>query len=146
MEGKFKFWFTLSSVMQLLTGIMHCIGLIQKLIPENEKEAKLLDLMSQYQFDLGAGFYRSMEDLFNSFSICFAILFLFAAAINLFLSRQKDLKNARKGILLINLIFFFIVFVVMCRFTFLPPIICTGLIVLFLCIGYFKLEREGTME
>jgi len=47
-----------------------------------------------------------------------------------------------RGITLINVIVFGGIFAVMAFFTFLPPIILTGLILVTLLAGYFTLRSE----
>jgi len=46
----------------LIIGLVHSISFFQKLVPANDTEKQLLDLMSNYKFDL-AGSLRSMGDL-----------------------------------------------------------------------------------
>ncbi len=100
--------------------------------------------MTHYKFNLGAGFYRSMEDLMNTFSIAFSLLLFFSGALNLFLLRSDLPARTMKGVVLINLVTYLICFISICLLAFLPPIICTGLIVVTLLPAYIKLRNQET--
>lgn len=125
---KFKFWVKTGIAFQMITAIFHSLSFINEAQPENETETQLLELMKSYKFDLGLGFIKSMNDLMTSFSISFSLLLLFSICINWFLLKKNVDINIWKGIILINLIIFSLCFLTMIVFTFLPPIICTGLI------------------
>ncbi len=129
-----------------MTGLIHLLSFFNDPNPTNSTEQQLFDLMANYKFDFGGGFQHTMNDIVNAFSICFALLFLFSGAVNWFLLKQKlDLKTI-KGIVLINIIVFFICLVVMVNLTFLPPIICTALIVGGLLFTYISLRHENRIH
>ncbi len=127
---KYTFWIKTGIAFQLMTAIFHSLSLLNEEHPANETETRLLGLMTSYKFDLGLGFFKSMNDLMTSFSISFSLLLLFSFSINWFLLKKNIDINIWKGIILINLIIFSLCFLTMTIFTFLPPIICTGLIVI----------------
>ena len=128
MIKKYKFWLTLTVVFQLLTGLIHTLSFFNKHQPVNEKEEQLLDLLYNYKIDMGAGFMRSMHDLFTSLSIAFMLLFLFGGILNWYLLKNEDKVNVIKGIVLINTFIFGGCLLAMIVFAFLPPIVLNGLV------------------
>lgn len=133
-----KAFFKAAAIFQLLTAAIHSISLFVKPVPANDTEKQLVDLMNTYHMEAGAGFAPTFSDLFTSMSACFSLLLLFGGMINLFVLKKTFDATLLKGILNINLLVFTIVFVLMCAFTFLPPIICTGLI--WLCLAVSRLS------
>lgn len=142
MLKKSSFWYKSAIVFQLLTGIFHTLSFLNTQQPANESEKKLFDLMSNYNFNFGAGFHHSMEDILTSFSITFSLFLFFSASINWLLLKISLPYITLKGILLINLIFYLICWLTMCLLTFLPPIICIGLISLSLSLSLLMLQKE----
>lgn len=128
MLRKYTFWFWAAVGMQLLTGIFHSISLFVSPEPANATEVKMLTLMTTYRIDAGAGFHPTYSGLFTALSSCFTFLCLFAASTNGYLMLKKIEPSMMRGIIAINLLIFGAAFGVMAYFTFLPPIICTGLI------------------
>lgn len=137
-----SFWLKAAAFTQLLTGFFHVLGIIAETKPKNETEKTLLDLMSSYKFDLGAGFRHSMDDIMLAFSISFALLLFFSAAINYSLVKLGTDVRILKSVVLINIATYGICFVTMAMLTFLPPVICIGLVILFHVIGLYKLNKS----
>ena len=133
-----SFWLKTAITLQIVTGIFHLLSFINNPEPKNESEKQLFDLMTNYKFDLGSGFHRSMEDLMNSFSIAFTLFLFFSGILNLFLLRNDLPQKTMKGVIMINFFAYLICFIAMSILTFLPPIICTGLIVVMLLIAYLR--------
>ena len=75
--SKYTFWLKAAIVCQLLAAAFHSLSFLNNPQPENDNEKQLLDLMTNYELDLGAGFTPSMQDLMTSFSICVTLLLLF---------------------------------------------------------------------
>lgn len=143
---KYEFWLPIAAGMQLLTGIFHTMGIMAGSQATNAEEEQMLQLMKNYKMDLGAGFHHSMYDIMTSFSIAFALLLYFAGMLNFYLWSKKPDRGLMRGIMLINLVIFGICFITMALLTFLPPIICCGLIVLFLLITWILLIREKHVD
>lgn len=137
-----SFWLKVAIALQFVTGIFHLLSFMSNPEPKNESEKQLFDLMTNYKFDLGSGFLRSMEDLMNSFSIAFALFLFFSGILNLFLLRNNLPTKTMKGVIMINLFAYLICFIAMSILTFLPPIICTGLIVIMLLIAYLRTTQQ----
>ena len=135
-------WIKAAVIAQLLTGVFHILGMITEMVPKNESERTLIEQMKNYKFDMGAGFIHSMDDILLAFSICFALLLLFSAAINFYLLKTCFEIKILKGIVAINIIIYIICFVTMATLTFLPPIICTGLSTVFLTYAYYLMVNQ----
>jgi hypothetical protein len=131
---RYTFWFWMAVVFMLLTGAVHLIGLFVSPVPGNEIERQLIELMNTYKNDLGAGFHPTMGNLFTALSSCFSLLCLLGGLTNAYLLKKKVDAGVLKGIVWINLLVFGACFIMMLVFTFLPPIVLTGLIVLFLIL------------
>lgn len=142
MHKRFRRLFTLVIVFQFITLLFHLLSLFNKKDPTTTNEKLLFDLMGNYQFDLGLGFYRTMEDFMTAFSISFALFLFFSGAINLFLLKSDVSKQTMRGVILINLFTYFLCFITMVLTTFLPPILCLGLIVMFLFFSYLTLINQ----
>ena len=134
MLKRYTFWFWMAVVFMLLTGTVHLIGLFVSPVPANEIERQLIELMNTYKNDLGAGFHPTMGNLFTALSSCFSLLCLLGGLTNAYLLKKKVDAGVLKGIVWINLLVFGACFIMMLVFTFLPPIVLTGLIVLFLIL------------
>jgi hypothetical protein len=143
MFKRYTFWLWVAVVFQLLNATLHSLSLIQAPVGTNSAERQLFDLMVNYRLDLGAGIHRSMWDLFRALSTCFTLLCLLGGLTNVYLLRKKVDPGVTKGLVGIQLVVFAIGFVVMVALTFLPPIILTGLVVLFLAISYFTTPRTS---
>ncbi len=140
--NKYKFWIKTGIVFQMLATIFHSLSLINDSSPANETESQLLVLMKNYKFDLGLGFFKSMNDIMTSFSISFSLLLLFSVCINWFLLKKNVDIYMWKGIIIINLIIFSVCFLTMTVYTFLPPIICTGLITISFLIALISINKS----
>jgi hypothetical protein len=102
--------------------------------------------MSNYKQDFGAGFKRSTKDLLTALSACFSLVCLLGGLTLGFLLRKQADVRIMKGVVGIHALVFGICFAVMIVFTFLPPIILTGLIFLCLLLTYFLIPRQPATE
>jgi ABC-type spermidine/putrescine transport system permease subunit I len=143
MLKRYTFWLWLAIVFLFLTGLIHSISLFVTPIPGNETERQLLALMNDYKLDLGGGFHRSMSQLMTALSACFTFICLLAGLTIAYLLKKKAPADILKGIVGIHLLVFGVCFVMMLVFTFLPPIVLTGLVVLFLALGWLTIPRPG---
>jgi len=140
MLKKYSIWLKISAILQLMTALVHSIGFFVQPEPKNETEKQMLTLMDTYKADMGLGFTPTFSNLFLSMSVCFTLLCLFGGWLNIYLLRKKPGLEILRGVMLINLVIFGICFVVMAIFTFLPPILSTGLIFVALIITYISLR------
>jgi hypothetical protein len=128
MLRNYRFWVKASAILMFITALLHATSLFIAPDPKNETERQLVDLVSNYKADLGAGFHRSFSELFTALSSCFSLLCLLGGLILIYLVRKDLDSGTMKGVLNICLLVFGFCFVVMAVFTFLPPIVCTGLV------------------
>jgi len=122
-----NFWVNGLIALQTLTGVAHTIGLFVNVVPANETEKQLLQLTTQYYRDMGMGIHRSTYELFFAVSSCFSLLCFFGAASNFYFRNNAGLK----GFLGIQFAIFGALFGIMFAYTFMPPIVLTGSILLF---------------
>lgn len=123
-----KISITLTWVFQILTALIHSASFFVDQVPTNETERQLVELMQTYKADLGAGYHRTMEELYTSVSACLTLFCLFGGLMTWYLSRNLNDVKVLKGTMAINAFTFGIAFIVMLYFAFLPPIVCIGLI------------------
>ena len=81
-------FFKSGGVFLILLGLVHSISFFEKLVPANDTERQLLDLMSSYKFNL-MGSHRSMGDLFQGFSVAFMLAALGIGALTLAVSKER---------------------------------------------------------
>jgi len=142
MLKRYRFWLWLAVVFLFLTALIHATSLFFEPAAQNETERQLFDLMSSYKQDFGAGFKRSTKELVTALSACFSFLCLLGGLTLAFLLRKQAEVRIMMGVVGIHALVFGICLAVMVVFTFLPPIILTGLIFLTLLLGYFLMPRQ----
>jgi hypothetical protein len=136
-----KFWAKISAVLMLLTSFFHSLSLFVSTAPTNETERQLLELTTSYKVDAGAGFHPTFSDLFTALSACFSLLCLLGGALLIYFVIKKLDHQIFRGVLNIYLPVFGICFTLMAFFTFLPPIIFTGLIFVSLLVSRFVVPK-----
>jgi hypothetical protein len=146
MLKRYTFWLWMAVVFMLFTGAVHSISFFVNPVPQNEIERQLIDLMKTYKNDFGAGFHPTMGNLFTALSSCFSLLCLLGGLTNAYLLRKKVDAQIMKGFVGINLLVFGICFVMMLVFTFLPPVVMTGLIVVFLILGFLTIQSSAAED
>jgi hypothetical protein len=146
MQKRFTLWLWIALVFQLLTGGIHAISLFISPVANNPTERQLVDLITHYPLDLGGGIHHTFWDLFRALSTCYTLLCWLGGLTNLYLLLKKVDPGVIKGLVGIQLVIFAIGLAVIAALTFLPPIILTTLVVLFLAISYFATPRRITVE
>ena len=94
-------FFVAGAIVLLLLGMVHSLSLFEKPVPANDTEKQLLDLMSNYRFNL-MGSIRSMNDLLRGFSISFMAGAIAVGVIDLGL--RCEAATVLKRLALINVI------------------------------------------
>jgi hypothetical protein len=140
---RYSSWLWTAVVFQFLTAAIHSLSFFRRPIPQNETERQLFDLMMTYRRDLGGGFQPTMENLFTALSACFPILCLLGGLTIAYCLKKKVTTDILKGIVRIQVVIFGMTFAVMLIFTFLPPIVLTGLVFLLLLAGSFMIPRHA---
>jgi len=139
---RYRFWLWLAVVVLLLNALIHSVTLFIEPAAQDETQRQLFDLMTSYKQDFGAGFKRSTKELVTALSACFSFLCLLGGLTLAFLLRKQAEARIMKGVVGIHVLVFGICFAVMAVFTFLPPIVLTGLIFLSLLLAYFLMPRQ----
>ena len=128
--------FKTGSIMLLLLGLVHAISLFNKQVPANDTERQLLDLMSNYRFDV-AGSSRSMHDFLQGFSISFMLAALGFGALDLVLS--GECPALLKRVALANAIWLAAMTAVSLNYFFVVPTSCLGATLLVFVLAWLKL-------
>jgi hypothetical protein len=144
MLKRYPFWLWTAVVFLFLTALIHSLSFFIQPAPQNETERQLLDLLANYKSDLGGGFKRSTKDLFTALSACFSLVCLLGGLTIAYLAHEKTELRILKGVVGINVLIFGICFGLMAVFTFLPPIVLTGLIFLCLLTTYLLMPKAST--
>ncbi len=142
MLKSYRFWLWFAVVVLLLNALIHSLTLFVEPVPQNDTERQLVSLLVSYKSDFGAGFQRSMKEIFIALSACFSLLTLLGGLTLMYLLRKQAEPRIMKGVVCIHTVVFGICFVVMAVFTFLPPIILTGLIFVSLLAACILVSRQ----
>ncbi|SRR5258708_429731 len=146
MLKRYTFWLTAAVIFQLITGVIHSLSLFITPKPEDVTEGQMLNLMTTYKMDMGGGFHPTFMNLFTALSSCFTFLCIFAALSNGYLLWNHTEPSVMKGIITINVVIFGAVFAMLLYFTFLPPIVCAGLIFINLVAAFIVVPKvESTV-
>jgi hypothetical protein len=137
MLSDFSFWIWGTIIAQFLTALFHSLSFVTRAKPRNDREKELIEITTQYKIDMGAGITRSFYSLFIGVSSCFTLIYILGGVLNWYFLNAGISGGVWKGFLLIQLIAYGIVFLLQVRFTFLAPIIVTGLVFVFLAGTYF---------
>ena len=144
MFKRYSLWLWIAIVFMLLNAAVHSVTLFIEPAPQNETERQLAQLMATYRNDFGAGFHPTPANLFTALSSCFSLLCLLGGLLNAYLIKKRVGAEIMRGVIAIDLLVFGICFIVMAVFTFLPPIVLTGLIALFLTIALLDVFRASS--
>jgi hypothetical protein len=110
--------FTAGAILLVILGLVHSLSLIKAPVPSNDTERQLLDLMSNYKFDL-MGSERSMDNLLRGFSISFMLAALVLGLLDLVLRRERP--QLLKRIALLNVVWLAAMTSVSLRYFFAAP-------------------------
>lgn len=133
--------FKLGGVLLVLLGLVHAISLFEKLVPANDSEKQLLDLMTNYKFNL-MGSSRSMNDLLRGFSISFMLAALSFGGLDLVLSGERT--ALLKRVALANVIWLAAMTAVSVHYFFAAPTSCLLVTLLIFSLAWLKLPALGT--
>jgi len=111
-------FFTTGAFFLLLLGLVHSLSLLGKPVPANDTERQLLDLMSNYKFNV-MGSMRSMDNFLRGFSISFMLAALVLGLLDLVLRRERS--GLLKRVALVNMIWLTVMIGVALRYFFALP-------------------------
>jgi hypothetical protein len=129
--------------MLVLMGLVHSISLFQKQIPANDTERQLLNLMSNYKFNL-MGSIRSMADLLKGFSVSFTFSALGFGVLDLVLARER--AGLLKRVALINTIWLAAMMANSLYYFFVVPTSFLVAALLIFVLAWIKLPTEDTTD
>lgn len=130
MTKSLKWPIVVTACIQLLTAIFHSLSIFIEPIPASDEERTLIELMRTYHMDAGAGFTPTFDTIVKALSSCFSLICLLGGLQNLLILKFDLPKAFIKSFYAINSLIFLTVFLVMGIWTFLPPIVLTGLILM----------------
>ena len=122
--------------MLLFLGLVHSISLFNKQVPANDTERQLLNLMTDYRFDV-MGSSRSMHDFLRGFSISFMLAALGFGVLDLLLFGERP--ALLKRLALVNAIWLASMTVVSRHYFFIVPTSCLGATLLVFVLAWIKL-------
>ncbi len=131
--------FAAGAMMLIILGMLHSLSLIETTVPANDTERQLLDLMTNYKFNL-MGSMRSMDNLLRGFSISFVVAMLGLGALDLMLSRERT--GLLKRLALINAIWMATMTAVSLHYFFVFPTSCLVATLLIFALALVKLPAE----
>ena len=132
--------FTAGAVVLIILGLVHSLSLFEKPVAANDTERQLLDLMSNYKFNL-MGSIRSMDDFLRGFSIAFLVGAISMGALDLVLSRERT--GLLKRVALINAVWLAVMTAVSLRYFFAVPTSFLVVALLIFVLAWFKLPVEA---
>lgn len=132
--------FTAGAVVLIILGLVHSLSLFEKPVPANDTERQLLDLMSNYKFNL-MGSIRSMDDFLRGFSVAFLVAAIAMGALDLALSRER--AGLLKRVALINAVWLAVMTAVSLRYFFAVPTSFLVVALLIFVLAWFKLPDEA---
>ena len=140
-----KALFTLITL-QILTAFIHSLSFFTHPVATNDTEKQLIDLLTNYKQDMGGGIHRSTYDLFMGLSVCLSLLCVLGGWINIYFLRRNLNPEYWKGLLKIECFVFGALFICQVIFTFLPPIVLTGLIFTTACFSWYVSDKSSLTE
>jgi hypothetical protein len=135
--------FKAGAVALLILGLVHSLALIREQVPANDTEKQLLDLMSNYTFNL-MGSFRSMAGMLRGFSVSFMLAALGFGVIDLMLSRER--AGLLKRMALINIVWLAAMTTVSLRYFFIVPTSFLATMLLIFILAWLKLPADGTPQ
>jgi hypothetical protein len=146
MLKRFRFWFIAAVLFQSLSAIIHSISFFVPLSADNETEQQLINLITTYKMDMGAGFHPTFFNLFTALSSCMSFLFLFAGLTNGYLLLKHTGASVMRGIIAINLVVFGMLLLVVTYFAFLQPVVCVGLVFINMLIAFILVPKDDASD
>lgn len=133
--------FMAGAILLIVMGLVHSLSLVKAPVPSNDTERQLLDLMSDYKFDL-LGSMRSMQNLMTGFSISFMLAALGLGAVDLSLWREP--AELIKRIAIVNTLWLAVMTAVSLRYFFAAPTSFLAAALILFLLAALTLPRTGT--
>jgi hypothetical protein len=133
--------FTTGGVVLLVLGLVHSLSLFGRPVPANDTERQLLELMSNYKFNV-MGSMRSMDNFMRGFSISFMLGVLCLGALDLALARER--AGLLKRVALIHTIWLAAMTAVGLRYFFVAPTSFLATALLIFALAWLTLPRSAS--
>ena len=133
--------FTTGAVVLVLLGVVHSLSLFEKPVPANDTERQLMDLMTNYKFDL-MGSMRSMKGFLRGFSISFMIGILGLGVLDLVLARERT--ELLKRVALVNAVWMATMILVSLRYFFVFPTSCLTAAAIIFALSWLMLPASAS--
>ncbi len=133
--------FTTGAIVLILLGLVHSLSLFEKQVPANETERQLLDLMSNYKFNV-MGSMRSMNDFLRGFSIAFMVGMIGLGVLDLVLARES--AGLLKRVALVNILWLAAMAAVSVRYFFVAPISFIVATLVIFVLAWLKLPASAS--
>jgi hypothetical protein len=131
--------FKTGAALLLLIGLVHSLSLLKPMVPKNDTEKQLLDLMTNYKFNL-MGSIRSMSNLLRGFSIAFMLGAFALGALDQVLVRER--AGLLKRVALINTIWLAAMTAVSLHYFFIVPTSFLAAALLIFALAWLRLPAE----
>jgi hypothetical protein len=132
--------FLAGALLLIVMGLVHSLSLVKAPLPSNDTERQLLDLLSNYRFNL-LGSMRSMQDLMTGFSIAFLLAALGLGAVDLSLRREP--AELIKRIAIVNALWLAAMTAVSLRYFFAAPTSFLAAALILFLLAAVTLPRTG---
>lgn len=133
--------FATGAVMLLVLGLVHSLSLLGKPVPANDTERQLIDLMSNYKFNV-MGSMRSMDNFMRGFSISFMLATWVTGTVDLVLCRER--AGLLKRVALVNVIWLAVMSAVSLRYFFIFPTSCLIATLLVFAAAWLNLQAHAS--
>ena len=133
--------FTAGALTFVLLGVVHSLSLFGTPVGANDTERQLLELMTNYKFNL-VGSSRSMAELMRGFSVTFMLAAIGLGALDLLVCREGT--SLLKRIALLNAIWLAAMTAISLRYFFVVPTAFLAVTLLIFAAAWLKLPREQT--
>lgn len=138
-----KRFFKMGAAWLVLLALVHAVSLIQKPVATNETEKQLLDLMTNYKFQI-LGSPRSMYDFLRGFSIAFGLAALATGIFDLLVSGESS--GLLKKVALLNVLWLAALSGVSLRYFFLVPTAFLVIAMLIFAIAWANLPGTESSQ
>ncbi|MCB1051841.1 MAG: hypothetical protein KDC71_14680 [Acidobacteria bacterium] len=136
MFGKGKRWFSIGSVLVLVTAGLHTMGHFSS-PPDDLKTKGLIFAMEQYHLALPMGMNPSAMDIQNSLSLTMTILLVGLGLINLLMAQSANAKQVR-SLAGVSCIVCLALVVLYWHYAVFPPLVCFVVIVPCFAMGFLR--------
>lgn len=141
MLKRYTFWLIAAVLFMFVNGLMHLVTLFFALTPDTADETTMVTLMTTLRLDVGSGFRPTFYEIHTAMSASFSLLCFLGGSLTGFLLIKDIDIPIMKGIISINLAVFGVLFLLLAWFTFLPPILMTGLVFFNLLAAYIVIPN-----